>query len=184
MKTLDRLIEWLVARSKKKHSVFVRTVAMLFGATLFIAGMPACVFLCAGFFDKELVFPLLFSQVASSVCFVIGLPWVIAAVLWQLIYGKGTPVPAVPTKNFLQNGPYRYVRNPMILGFFIYLTGWAFLFNQPGAFFAVGFIILLLFCEIKFIEERELEERFGSAYSEYKKEMPFLLPTWRKKQHK
>jgi protein-S-isoprenylcysteine O-methyltransferase Ste14 len=34
--------------------------------------------------------------------------------------------------------------------------------------------------EIKFIEEPELEKRFGDAYLEYKKEIPFMFPKWPK----
>jgi protein-S-isoprenylcysteine O-methyltransferase Ste14 len=34
---------------------------------------------------------------------------------------------------------------------------------------------------IKWIEEKELEERFGSEYLEYKKRTPFLIPFFRKK---
>jgi len=180
MNTLNHLVEWLVAQAKKEHSAFIRTIAMLFGATLFIAGIPALIFLSGNFFDRGFVFPILFSQIAASACFIIGLPWVIAAVLWQLMYGKGTPVPAVPTKKFLQNGPYRYVRNPMILGFFLYIMGWAFLLNRYGDFLAVSLIIVFLLLEIKLIEEKELEKRFGNAYREYQSETPFLFPKWRK----
>jgi protein-S-isoprenylcysteine O-methyltransferase Ste14 len=34
---------------------------------------------------------------------------------------------------------------------------------------------------IKLIEEKELEERFGSEYVEYKKRTPFLIPSFRRK---
>ncbi len=105
-----------------------------------------------------------------------GIPWVIWAVSWQLWKGKGTPVPLIPTKNFLQSGPYRYCRNPMMLGFFLYLSGWAALFNRAGSWIAAAVLVALLILEIKRIEEKELEERFGDAYREYKKETPFFFP--------
>jgi protein-S-isoprenylcysteine O-methyltransferase Ste14 len=35
---------------------------------------------------------------------------------------------------------------------------------------------------IKIIEEKELEERFGSEYSEYKKRTPFLIPRFWKRE--
>lgn len=180
MEFRKKLVDWLAAQGQKKHSAAVRAIAMIFGVTLFLVGIPAFVFIVGVFVGHGFIFPEVFSKAAAIICFIIGIPWVSAAVLWQLIYGKGTPVPAVPTKNFLQNGPYRYVRNPMMLGFFIYLLGWSFLFNQYGAFLAAALIAILLICEIKFIEEPELEERFQGSYRAYKKETPFFIPKWRK----
>lgn len=181
MNIVNYLIEFLVRRSAKKHNVAVRTIAMLLGATAFVAGIPALVFLGGKLLDETYFLNQKVSLTVSIICFIIALPWMLSAVLWQLFRGKGTPVPLVPTKNFLQNGPYRYVRNPMMLGFFMYLAGWAFLLNKVGAFLAAAIIIALLLAEIKFIEEGELEKRFGKTYDEYKNQTPFLLPRWRKK---
>ena len=141
---MSRLIEWLVNQSKKKYSFGFQCLATLLGATLFLIGIPLFVFLIGKYFNKGLIFPIRFSHIAALICFILGIPWVSASVLWQLVYGKGTPVPAVPTKKFLENGPYRYVRNPMMLGFFLYLLGWTLLFNHYGDFLAAGFVILLL----------------------------------------
>jgi protein-S-isoprenylcysteine O-methyltransferase Ste14 len=181
MNLVNYLIEFLVRRSAKKHNVAVRTIATLLGATAFVAGIPALVFLGGKLLNKSSFLHQKVSLTASIICFVIALPWLLSAVFLQFFRGKGTPVPIVPTKNFLQNGPYRYVRNPMMLGFFLYLAGWAFLLNKIGAFLAAAIIIALLLAEIKIIEEVELEKRFGKAYNEYKKQTPFLLPGWRKK---
>jgi len=40
-----------------------------------------------------------------------------------------------------------------------------------GLVYSVGILIY-----IKLLEEKELEERFGSEYLEYKKRTPFLIP--------
>jgi protein-S-isoprenylcysteine O-methyltransferase Ste14 len=181
MNLANQLIEFLVRRSTQEHNVLVRTIATLAGATLFAAGIPAIVFCGGKFLYEASILPHQVSQTASIVCFIFGLPWALSAVFLQLVRGKGTPVPIVPTKHFLQNGPYRYVRNPMILGFFLYLLGWAFLFNKAGAFLAAAVLIVLLLIEIKIIEEPELEKRFGDAYRGYKKETPFIFPKWRSK---
>jgi protein-S-isoprenylcysteine O-methyltransferase Ste14 len=45
-----------------------------------------------------------------------------------------------------------------------------------GLIYPVGILIY-----IKLIEEKELEERFGSEYLEYKKRTPFLIPCFMKK---
>lgn len=181
MNIRNQLVEFLVRRSAKEHNLAVRTMATLAGATFFAAGWPALVFVGGKFFYKSSLLNHQVSIVASIVCFIIGIPWMLSAVLWQLVRGKGTPVPVVPTKQFLQNGPYRYVRNPMILGFVLYLLGWTFLFNKAGAFLAAAIITALLLAEVKIIEEPELEKRFGDTYREYRKETPFIFPRWVKK---
>ena len=159
----------------------MRILTTLAGATFFVAGWPALVFLSGKFFYKTSLLNHQASVAASIVCFILGVPWMLSAVFWQLVRGKGTPVPVVPPKEFLQNGPYRYVRNPMILGFFLYVLGWAFLFNKIGSFLAAAVIIVLLLAEIKIIEEAELERRFGNAYREYKNQTPFIFPKLRNK---
>lgn len=174
------LIEFLVKQSKMEHSIIVRVLATLIGATLFMAGIPAFILWTGRLFSAGPVLPVSLAQAVSLVCFIIGMPWMLSAVFWQLICGKGTPVPIVPTKHFLQNGPYKYVRNPMIMGFFLYILGWAFLSNCWLALGAAALTLALLLMEIKFIEEPELEKRFGNAYLEYKKEVPFMFPKWPK----
>jgi protein-S-isoprenylcysteine O-methyltransferase Ste14 len=170
------IIEFLVKRGKMEHSVVLRTLATILGAVLFIAGIPAFVFWMGNVFMRQPVMPVLKAQMISGASFAIGIPWMVWAIFWQLVKGKGTPVPVVPTKHFLQNGPYRLVRNPMMLGFFLYLLGWAFWWNLWGSLIAAIVIEALLCFEIKAIEEPELTMRFGDAYREYKKETPFIIP--------
>jgi len=86
----------------------------------------------------------------------------------------------VPTKEFLPSGPYQYCRNPMMLGFFLYLAGWASLFNRAGSWGAAVVLWVLLILEIKLIEEKELAQRFGKDYHEYKKKTPFFIPKFKR----
>lgn len=175
---LNKLIGFLVKRAGKKYSAGYRAVATAFGAILFLAGWPVLVWV-AGLGGQREVFPSSSASLLSALFFVAGIPWVGWAVLWQLLKGKGTPVPLVPTKEFLPTGPYQYCRNPMMLGFFLYLAGWSALFNRTGSWIAAAVLMILLVLEIKFIEEKELEQRFGEAYREYKKKTPFFVPKLR-----
>jgi protein-S-isoprenylcysteine O-methyltransferase Ste14 len=174
----DKWIKYLVARAGKEYSAGYRAVAAALGATLFLAGWPALVW-AFGLGGKEAVFSNREAGLLSALFFVAGIPWVGWAVLWQLWKGKGTPVPVVPTKEFLPSGPYRYCRNPMMLGFFLYLAGWASLFNRACSWTAALVLMVLLVLEIKFIEEKELEQRFGEVYRAYKKKTPFFIPKFR-----
>jgi protein-S-isoprenylcysteine O-methyltransferase Ste14 len=83
--------------------------------------------------------------------------------------GHGTPAPVAPPKKLVVVGFYRYVRNPMYLGFF---TGWIGLwivFGQANlAAIAVAFAVILgvaLF--VRQYEEPTLRKMFGVDYEEY-----------------
>jgi protein-S-isoprenylcysteine O-methyltransferase Ste14 len=174
----DKLIQYLVTRAGKEYSAGYRAAATALGATLFLAGLPALVWIF-GLGGTEVVLSSAAVRFLSTLFFVAGVPWVSWAVLWQLWKGRGTPVPFVPTKEFLSSGPYRHCRNPMMLGFFLYLAGWAALFNRTGSWAAALVLVVFLILEVKLIEEKELEQRFGDAYREYKEKTPFFIPKFR-----
>jgi protein-S-isoprenylcysteine O-methyltransferase Ste14 len=90
--------------------------------------------------------------------------------------GKGTNA-FVLTKRVVNDDVYKMTRNPMSLGFYLLSLGAAFISGSTFATLAVVLGIIpshVLF--IKYFEEKELELRFGEAYLEYKKNVPFLIP--------
>ena len=80
-------------------------------------------------------------------------------------------------KKFIKRGIRRYMRNPMSLGGYLFLVGYAIAFSSFYLLFAslIGIIPAHIFY-LKIYEEKELELKFGEEYLEYKKEVPFLLP--------
>ncbi|MBU9888405.1 MAG: isoprenylcysteine carboxylmethyltransferase family protein [Candidatus Omnitrophica bacterium] len=172
---LEKLIRFLVLRSGQEHSRTYRAVATVCGATLFLAGWPALVGYC-GKLPGGAVLPSDLAWILGLDFFICGIPWLVWAIVWQWRKGQGTPVPVVPTRIFLPDGPYRFCRNPMMFGFFCYLSGWAAIFNRPGAYAGASLIMALLLVEIITVEEKELAERFGDAYLHYKKETSFFFP--------
>ncbi len=81
------------------------------------------------------------------------------------------------TKRFIKSGIRRYLRNPMSLGGYLFLIGYAVAFSSSYLLFAslIG-IIPAHTLYLKIYEERELEAKFGEEYLKYKKEVPFLFP--------
>ena len=175
---IEKLVRFLVKRAGKEYSPRFRAAATVLGAALFLIVWPLVVG-WAGLVWPGEIFSVPASKVLSTALFILGVPWVVGSVAWQLWKGQGTPVPVVPTKHFLQSGPYKYCRNPMMLGFFLYLSGWAVCFNQLGAYAAAAVLVLLLVAEIKCVEEKELELRFGDAYREYKRTIPPFIPKFK-----
>jgi len=73
-----------------------------------------------------------------------------------------------PTK-LVTSGPYTFTRNPMYLGFVIFLLGISVLLGSIIAFIApLMFFIIMNFGFISF-EEKWMEKIFGKKYREYKK---------------
>jgi protein-S-isoprenylcysteine O-methyltransferase Ste14 len=90
--------------------------------------------------------------------------------------GEGTPAPFDPPRKLVIEGPYIYLRNPMMVGVWLVLFGESLLFSSVllGAWFlAVCGLCLIL---IPAWEEPGLEKRFGEPYREYERKVPRWLP--------
>lgn len=95
--------------------------------------------------------------------------------------GRGTPAPFAPPRKLVVVGFYRYVRNPMYVGFF---TGWLGLWVVFGR--ANGMAILLAIVAVlsvalfvRLYEEPTLRRLFGSDYDDYCRNVPRWLPRMR-----
>lgn len=90
--------------------------------------------------------------------------------------GRGTLAPWDPPVKLVVEGPYRYVRNPMIAGVLLVLLGEALLFRSlllggwAVLFFGINTAYFLL------VEEPGLVRRFGDAYRAYRVRTPLWLP--------
>ena len=79
----------------------------------------------------------------------------------------------------LQDGSYRLVRHPRYLSAGCAVIANAIIANYVGLYililllFPAGYVMLVF-------EERELIERFGEEYRRYQREVPRIIPRWRK----
>jgi len=96
---------------------------------------------------------------------------------------KGTPVPFNPPPKLITTGLYAYVRNPMLLGLFIFMLGLGVLLGSLSLIliFTPLFIVLNILY-LKAVEEKELEKKFGQEYLEYKKRVPMFMPRLKKRE--
>ena len=95
--------------------------------------------------------------------------------------GHGTPAPIAPPQKLVVVGFYRYVRNPMYVGFFV---GWAGLWvvfghaNWPALAVALLVVVgVALFVQL--YEEPTLRKMFGAEYEEYCRNVRRWLPRLR-----
>ena len=80
------------------------------------------------------------------------------------------------TQELVVHPPYSYCRNPMALGAIALYLGLAIWLASPAAVDLVLLGAALLLTYIKFIEEQEMELRFGDGYVAYRQKTPFIIP--------
>ncbi|MGD0840277.1 MAG: isoprenylcysteine carboxylmethyltransferase family protein [Candidatus Acidiferrales bacterium] len=95
--------------------------------------------------------------------------------------GHGTPAPIVPPKKLVVVGFYRYVRNPMYVGFFVGWVGLWVVFGHPNpiAIAAAISVVLGVAAFVQLYEEPTLQKMFGADYEEYCRNVPRWLPRMR-----
>jgi protein-S-isoprenylcysteine O-methyltransferase Ste14 len=90
--------------------------------------------------------------------------------------GSGTLAPWDPPRRFVVEGPYRFVRNPMISGVIFVLFGTACMLRSlPHAQWA-GIFLLINAIYIPLSEEPMLMTRFGEPYARYKRSVRRFVP--------
>ncbi|MFZ0418161.1 MAG: isoprenylcysteine carboxylmethyltransferase family protein [Candidatus Sulfotelmatobacter sp.] len=92
--------------------------------------------------------------------------------------GLGTPAPIVPPKTLVVVGFYRYVRNPMYIGFFVGWIGLWIVFGRASlpAIAGAAFVVLGVVLFVHLYEEPTLRKMFGEEYQEYCRNVRRWLP--------
>ncbi len=176
---MNRYKKW----SEREYSKAQRMIGLVFGGIIFWIIIPLFIVVGSVFVDPWLSLPRFWHRwintILALVLMVAG--WLFAnwTVKVQFSFGKGTPIPLMATQKLVVKRPYTYCRNPMALGttaFYFGVAIWTGSLSALGLslFYPVGILIY-----IKLIEEKELEQRFGLEYLEYKRRTPFLIPHFR-----
>ncbi len=168
------------ATSSKK----IRRILTSFGGVFFL-GIIFMIYLSFQM-DRLLGFPKL---IPGSYDLLISLPFLMTGFclwlwsVWKFMKAKGTPVPFNPPPKLVVDGPYAYMRNPMMLGVFLLLIGIGIFSGSLSltVIFVPAFILIVVL-EIKYIEEPELEKRLGKEYMEYRKNTPMMIPKIKRNQ--
>jgi len=173
---MHRFKKWAQHEYGKKQ----RMIAVIFGGFIFWIVIPFFIIIVSSYIDPRFQLPKfrygLINPVVGLLFVIVG--WLFAnwTIKVQFSLGRGTPMPLMATQKLVVKEPYTYCRNPMTLGTALFYLGVAI---WLGSFSAIGLGLVYpvgILIYIKLIEEKELEERFGSEYLEYKRRTPFLIP--------
>lgn len=141
------------------------------GLVVFVGLIPWLMWLASGRPDIMAATPA-WRLVIGVVLMVAGL----ALSIWSIIHmrrvGKGNPFDAFGhevaprTQHLMTDGPYRFSRNPMLLGVFVLLIGVvAILHSWQSVLIFVLFVAVMLRQVVS--EEKRLAKDFGEEYAEY-----------------
>jgi len=118
----------------------------------------------------------------SSVGFLVSV-----ASIWQLYaYGSGMPWGDVAedsqSSRLVTKGLYGYTRNPMLLGYGLFVMGAGLYYESvTTAFILPTLLVAVVSLWIKKKEEPELVKRFGQEYINYRDSTPFIVPRMHRK---
>jgi protein-S-isoprenylcysteine O-methyltransferase Ste14 len=155
-----------------------RAVAVVAESIVFMVVAPLSLAAIASALDQRLQLPRF---TCGLVNLVVGLLFIVPGWLFAMWFARsqfalGEGIPVFATQKLIVQGPYAHCRNPMTLGadlFYVGISIWM------GSLSAVGLTMLYVILSavyLKVIEEKRLEERFGTEYLEYKQRTPFIIP--------
>ncbi len=115
------------------------------------------------------------AQAAGGLLICAGL----APIVWSFIEftkADGTPVPVASPPRLVVSGFYRYVRNPIYVGFMVVLTGEVLLFGSPGLLEYTAAAWCIGAAAVRFYEEPTLARKFGAEYTDYRRAVRAWIP--------
>lgn len=169
----------MVSRARRRYSKWQKFFALVLGALGLGVVVPLIMVYASPVIDEWLGFRLAawpLNVALAAPLLGVGFTFMVWAAWAQWSVGKGTPVPVVPTQRLVVVGPYRYCRNPMLLGLTLYYIGISLLASSPACLAFTALVAVVSVAYIKLVEERELELRFGEEYLRYKERTPFVIP--------
>jgi len=176
---MDRYKKW----SEREYSKAQRLMTIIFGGIFFWIIIPFFIVLGSAFMDPWLSLPRFFHRWINTIIALVFMVagWLLAnwTVKVQFSLGRGTPIPLMATQKLVVQRPYTYCRNPMTLGTTAFYLGIAIWTGSFSALILALIYPVIILIYIKLVEEKELEQRFGLEYLEYKRRTPFLIPRFR-----
>jgi protein-S-isoprenylcysteine O-methyltransferase Ste14 len=100
-----------------------------------------------------------------------GAGWALFALpgVLALVRARTSILPIRASRVLVENGPYRFTRNPMYLGLALLQAGIGLLWGQPWVLVMVAPVVALIDLLVIVPEERYLDRRFGDEYRAYRK---------------
>lgn len=176
-----KLVNKLAETSHKPLSFRRRFLAKALPVFVYSIFFPAILFVIPKFIvDPWLQLPTFLNPavrlILGGILIIPGSIFLFWSIKAQREIGKGTPMPLMATKKLVVQKPYSYCRNPLFFGLINLFFGISIILGSISSLGMVMVFSAVILLYVKFIEEKELEKRFGDEYLTYKMTTPFLFP--------
>ena len=115
------------------------------------------------------------AQAAGALLICAGLAPIVRSFI-DFTQADGTPVPAAAPPRLVVSGFYRYVRNPIYVGFLAILVGQALLFGSLGLLKYAAVAWCIGAAAVHWYEEPTLARKFGAEYQDYRRAVRAWIP--------
>jgi protein-S-isoprenylcysteine O-methyltransferase Ste14 len=125
------------------------------------------------------------SETLNTIATVAGVLFALAgealrlAVIGYAYIRRGGKNREVHANELVTRGFYAHTRNPMYVGNFLAVTGFALLFGSPWAIALVAPFFAWVYLAITTAEETYLRDKFGAAYDDYARRVNRFIPDFR-----
>lgn len=135
----------------------------------------------AAFYQLDRLFPAIHYDIGAFriggvVWFVLSLLAYLGASIVLTTLGKGPFVEFDPPKELVIDGPYRYVRNPVVCTLLSAMFGIAWAMSSTGILLMCLIFVVLAHVQVVRFEEPLLQQRYGQAYVDYCARVPRWIP--------
>jgi protein-S-isoprenylcysteine O-methyltransferase Ste14 len=167
----------------EKPFVLRSTLLAIAFLVVLLGVIPSLFYLAGEWPTTSLSARTIFAQFWRQLCalvglfiFSVGLASYVFCSGWLIFFGRGPHVEFDPPKAFVATGPYRWVRNPVVISLLVTWAGQAVYFASIGLAVLVGLGMACGHYQATRIEEPRLRLRFGQTYEDYCKKVPRWLP--------
>jgi len=115
------------------------------------------------------------AQAVGGLLVGVGLVPIVRAFI-EFIKADGTPAPPAPPPRLVVSDSYRYVRNPIYVGFVVILAGQALVFGSAGLVQYTAVAWFIGAAAVRFYEEPRLARKFGAEYQDYRRAVRAWIP--------
>jgi len=149
-----------VSEQKQENAGVIAPPPLIYFATLAIG-------LIAHYFAPVAFLPSGINFILGALLIVLGLGIGFAAIV-AMHRANTSPDPWEPVRALVPNGPFRFTRNPIYLGFALIYLGVTCALNAVAALVLFPIALLIIHFGVIAREEKYLERKFGQAYVDYK----------------